>query len=361
VPIWATWYGSDDIKRIFNKLYGDAGPIARKARQPFSEEAIAEAIAWNQEMVFEFPNWTSERMDAQIKSANTRAKQLGLIGLNRTLYSPAYVAHILRNYHRFSSCLTTVGQVTIEQQPQSEMNFTLCFESEFPKDAVAIKTNWERMGFGFQVSAFDSDANQLAASFRTGEWGQSLRKSDPDAESIIEMETGDGSKFRLSALHVMTKESRDWHWISLWWSDRPNEDFGADRPKLVEQWNNYKMCNTLTFDATHQQFEDLQQFQSLKAAFEVIAENLPGKSWCSNPFLEQGHDNFKTNCIGCHQHGGSLLSNEDILARGAVDGQFALTKVRRNFPADYAWSWNRNPENISQFVIQQISYFDLYD
>jgi hypothetical protein len=204
-------------------------------------------------------------------------------------------------------------------------------------------------------------ANQLARSFVTGEWGQAEQKVDPDADTIITMENSEGSKFRLTALHAMTKESRDWHWISLWWSDHPNDDFGEDRPQLVDQWNHYKMCNALTYDTKSPEYNDLGAYSTLNAAFAVLAENLPGKSWCSNPFLEQGKGNFKTNCIGCHQHGGTLLTNDEILSRGSADGNFALAKVRNNFPADYAWSWNRNPENIAHLIIQQIEYYDLYD
>ena len=53
---------------------------------------------------------------------------------------------------------------------------------------------------------------------------------------------GNGSELSLSALHIVSKELRDWLWITLWWSDTPNEDFGEDRPaELGEPWNHVKM------------------------------------------------------------------------------------------------------------------------
>ena len=67
-------------------------------------------------------------------------------------------------------------------------------------------------------------------------------------------------------------------------------------------------------------------------------------TWCSNPNIETHPGNGRTSCVGCHQ-----LSAADHPAPGGRQGidpallgdlpQFGRTKVRRNFPADFAWSY----------------------
>ena len=58
------------------------------------------------------------------------------------------------------------------------------------------------------------------------------------------------------------------------------------------------------------------------------------QSWCSNPYLEEGHGNASSNCIGCHQHGGTDLQAEAILTYD----DFGRTQLRNNFPSDYSWA-----------------------
>ena len=67
----------------------------------------------------------------------------------------------------------------------------------------------------------------------------------------------------------------------------------------------------------------------------------PGPSFCSNPFIEQGVGNARTNCIGCHQHGGTNLETEQILADEARFPGNSRWQTRNNFPADYTWQTSR--------------------
>ena len=61
-------------------------------------------------------------------------------------------------------------------------------------------------------------------------------------------------------------------------------------------------------------------------------------SWCSNPYLELGPRAARTNCIGCHQHGGTPETSESILASPGRFPDGARTKLRQNFPSDYAFT-----------------------
>ena len=76
-------------------------------------------------------------------------------------------------------------------------------------------------------------------------WGDGDRRASPTEDKIVTIRLRNGDIYRLAGLHIMTKELRHWLWITLWWSDRPDEDFGADRPASFQAldpvWSQYKM------------------------------------------------------------------------------------------------------------------------
>jgi hypothetical protein len=144
----------------------------------------------------------------------------------------------------------------------------------------------------------------------------------------------------------MTKELDHWLWITLWWSETPNDDFGADRPKSIDAlggpWGSYKMCVTTAFgeeDPLPSGGFDMAH-PSLASALAAVYAGKGAPTWCSNPYLEEGHGNAGTNCIGCHQHGGTELRSEDIL----LFSDFGRPARRNNFPADYSWATTRGDD-----------------
>ena len=154
------------------------------------------------------------------------------------------------------------------------------------------------------------------------DWGDAGdRKTNPGADKIYTIRLRDGSMFRLAGMHIMTKEARHWQWITLWWSDKPKEDFGADRPSALANhprtpWRNYKMCAVAWYleEDTRTAAQRFPRQTSLSSALK--ATSTPGKpTWCSNPYIEHGRGNAATNCIGCHQHGGDRLAHRSILIR----------------------------------------------
>jgi mono/diheme cytochrome c family protein len=161
-------------------------------------------------------------------------------------------------------------------------------------------------------------------------------------------------------MHIMTKELRHWQWITMWWSDKPDIDFGEDRPSTFDAlpgvWGNYKMC--VVADYTEQDGEMSGRFSdmpTLQAALEATNSGVGGPTWCSNPYIEHGAGNARTNCIGCHQHAGTRFVEDG--------GKFDLDKIigdaglevtdtnlfpangriqRRNkFASDYSWAFSR--------------------
>ena len=59
-----------------------------------------------------------------------------------------------------------------------------------------------------------------------------VRCVNPGKDQVFTIKLSSGAEYRLGGLHVMTKEVRHWHWASIWFSDDPDSDFGADRPNV---------------------------------------------------------------------------------------------------------------------------------
>ena len=182
----------------------------------------------------------------------------------------------------------------------------------------------------------------------------------------------------------MTKDVREWVWVSLWWDpNAKTEDFGADQPAAIANfnngvWRNYKMCvvsalaekdpqpwasytgsaDTLAgsikavYDAIQKQIDTGTESDpaSLATLFDPVPVplELPGAlgpwaaphnqqtSWCSNPNVEAHPGNGRTSCIGCHQF--PMTRNEarnvDMEFTHVLVGdvpQFGRAKVRENF------------------------------
>jgi hypothetical protein len=96
---------------------------------------------------------------------------------------------------------------------------------------------------------------------------------------------------------------------------------------------------------------------SLGDSLEAVnGTNTP--SWCSNPYLEKGSGNAQTNCIGCHQHGGTSLRVEEILALP----HHGSTRLRNNFFTDYLWAIKGGQgEDLSALVQAEVDFWDATD
>ena len=404
VPRWQTWYGVEDFKRMFVELYKRLGPLGRSERTPFSAADLDAVEAWNAAALDRSNRWPLERYLEHVAAlgvcpegtpadecARLQQSQFsgGAAGNARITYSPATVRHLLENYGAIVDCLEGLGALPLDAAP-AEGNFTYCFEREFPVDAVLIKAQWVRSDFGRKLPAFDTDAAALAkviAATQSADWGTGAttpdavvgdRLADPKSSAIYTTRMKNGDTYRLAALHIMTKELRHWTWVTLWWSDRPDSDFGEDRPEafgmLDPVWSNYKMC--VVVDYTEGDADPGARFPdhpSLAAAIAVPSAGAGAPSWCSNPYIEHGRGNARTNCIGCHQHGGSL-AGQDLDADGRPD-PFVLervidsenlfpnngrTQIRSVFPTDYLWSPLR-VDDLAHVMSHEVTTFDQLD
>lgn len=233
-----------------------------------------------------------------------------------------------------------------------------CLDGPFPLDAAVIKADYRRADFGMMLPVHDTSAGALKAHL-SGDAAWSTRtEADPGPSDIYTVSLSSGSTYRLAGLHIMTKELDHWLWVTLWWSPAPDDDFGADRPaailNLPGPWKNYKMCAVTAFDEGDPSatggFEG--EHPSLADALAAVYEG-PGKpSWCSNPYLELGHGNAQTNCIGCHQHAGTNLASEDIL----LFPERGRPQLRNNFPSDYSWALVSG-DHVAQLFMEEEAYY----
>ncbi|MEM6957445.1 MAG: c-type cytochrome [Myxococcota bacterium] len=393
VPRFQSWYGVEDLRRMFQHLYENMNRADRLRREPFTADAIEAAEAFNASAVDRSRRWPLERFLRYVEglgiceedlSDDECARQLqsnfsGATGGNvRITYAPSTVRHLLENYASILDCMDRLDTLEFGADPVTEDNFTFCYEREMPADAVLIKAQWVRADFGRDIAVYDTDAEtlgELLSERNTGTWPEDgNRRADPSDRDIVTIRLRNGDTYRLAGLHVMTKELRHWTWVTLWWSDTPNRDFGEDRPEsfdaLGSAWANYKMCVVTDYEEGDVDFEGLGEFESLSAALRAQP---PGATWCSNPYIEEGRGNARTNCVGCHQHGGSTvgedLNGDDTLDPfdlvQVIDDEEAYplngrTRQRDVFPSDYLWSSSR-VDNLFQVMRSEVDRLNVSD
>ena len=237
-----------------------------------------------------------------------------------------------------------------------------CLDGEMPRDAVLVKADWHRKLTGENLSFFSTSAARMRERLAGNALWTDDGSADPDSSSIYTVTLPNGNVFRMPSLHVMTKELDHWMWITLWWSNDPDSDFGADRPAAIAAlpgpWRNYKMCVSSAY--LEGDPDRRGGFAgSLGDALEAVHGGVGAPSWCSNPYLELGEGNAATNCIGCHQHGGTDLTPESILATQPHHG---TTRVRNNFFTDYLWAIKGGQgEDLSSIVQAEVDYWDAND
>jgi hypothetical protein len=332
LPRFQTWYGKDEIVPMFEHILLGQGEADRKAHVPPTPAMVEDAFEFMAKRATTLASFSADRL-AQRKAELAQDGTASLGGQERVLMSPALVGHLLTHYDAMIKCIGNAPAA--DAPPPSDTNFAPCVGEEFPPDAVMVKARWvPNIG---PLDLFDTSAASLTKMLTAGQWGDPSGQADPGPDAIYTMHVSDGLDSRLVALHVVTKEIRDWVWVSLFWSDTPKTDFGADRPAgITGVWNGYKMCTTVDFDEGDTGASDSAFDPTLAAALSATRAFGP-RTWCSNPFLERGAHNGVTNCVGCHQHAGTNLGTDDILTGPNAFPDGSRAQVRKNFPADYTF------------------------
>ncbi len=237
-----------------------------------------------------------------------------------------------------------------------------CLAGEMPRDAVVVKAEWRRQLGTELLPIFDTSAGRMTSRFGSQSEWVADGVAGPGSDQIYTALLSTGAKFRMPAMHVMSKELDHWMWITLWWSPSPDTDFGADRPAAITAlpgpWKNYKMCVSTQYLEGDPDPRGGQP-GSLGDSLAVVGGGAGAPSWCSNPYIEAGPGNAATNCIGCHQHGGTERSAESILVDFPHHGN---TRVRNNFFTDYLWAVKGGGgDDISAVVQAEVDYWDAND
>ena len=126
-----------------------------------------------------------------------------------------------------------------------DVDFAPCLDGIFPLASATVAAQWQRVELG-PLPTFDTSGPALAAHLAVGAdatWGEGEGTADPGPEEIYTLRVPSGGTFRLAGMHIRTRELDHWVNITMWWSPRPSETFGADRPvSLTGVWSHYAMC-----------------------------------------------------------------------------------------------------------------------
>jgi hypothetical protein len=341
LPRFQTWHAREEILPMFDRLFRGLEETNRAKRAPFSAQSIQDVFPWNVTRATSLASFTQERLN-QRKAELASPEGVASLGKDpRVLMSPDYVQHLFESYSKVVNCKPsdpvdpTTGTPLVD--PATSEAFAPCLAGEFPAGAVAVKSRW--MPSSSPVPVYDTSAKKLRARLEENaafpESGDS--EADPDATQAYTMQVTPDMQSRLVAFHIMTKELRDWVWITVWWSKAPDTDFGADRPaSLKGPWANYKMCVVTAYDEKDKA-PGTGFPKTLANALDSANEAGPA-TWCSNPYLETFDHGAKTNCIGCHQHGGTRETSQTLIANGDLFPDNTRKRVRKDFPSDYIFT-----------------------
>jgi hypothetical protein len=413
VPRWQTWYEGRPLAPD-PLAYDEVSPllaayIAKLSANPTSPiPALIDQV---------FDEFATKDLEPSLTNANFQKvlnQNLGtgdlppnaeLGGTGSTLFSPSFVRHVMLEARRIFEC--DPRNVPASQMPATPDNFTHCMGAEFPRSATMVKTEWRPLAEPLRVH--DTTPAGVDAVLREGTWpGRNFPDLDgvpgPDKrpETIVATEnqiytnvSAEGTKFGLTGIHFVTKDVREWVWVSLWWDPNAKiEDFGTDQPQSIAGynggvWQNYKMCvNTSFAEGDPQPWQHYSGPQSplanaLQAAYNTIDDQAKNgsqataafaptspdfptpfpdalmaaapphdvpTSWCSNPNIETHRGNGRTSCIGCHQFvytmserrtdsGGAPLFGSFAHVLVGDFPQFGRTQARNNFPGEFFWSF----------------------
>ncbi len=330
-----TWYSPEDTFRLMGFGLGQLTNDKLDAGVPLTEgQWHAAEVDFNAEFD-DLPaplqkKWANFYSSTPVPET---ADLIGVTGLNRILFSPDLIGAVTSHYADLQDCFP--GGV----QPSAEETYRNCFGANLPRSSTLIKTTWLDTSFGFRKVA--TDAASLHAVMNSEASWDEVAVDAPVPDAIVKARSN-GKTFVLGGMHIVSKELDDWLWLTAWWSDDPDHDFGEDRPAEVKAlgapWNQYKIC------AVSSHVQDVSELDAVAKAYPTLAAaykealGATGASWCSDPYIEKGANNPKTNCIGCHQFAGTATDQSEILTDSARFPNYGKTKQRTVFPTDYIWS-----------------------
>lgn len=341
IAAWRTWYAVEDLQRIFRRLYEGLGKSGRAQRQPFSSQELKAAIRWHDTEQFQAPDWDRNRWERWLEQYSAPDLERSLPGMNKIVMNRAALVYILSHYETLVRCWRERASCQLPPLPES---------------SAFIKTAWRRSGDGFSVPLYQT--SELGAQLAAPGW-TSEGSTVPEADAAYSMRTLSAQTFHLVGMHFMIKTQERWAWSSLWLGEGSGGDLGADRPESFP-YSAYRLCALGSLSDDWRGRDSASWDPSLQSWQSALnAASLP--NWCSNPYLELGAGNQKTNCAGCHQHAGLAWNNQEFIKRLKEDLPLLLEAQGPAGPSDQVWSLLAGPSPLAALIADIIDYFDVYD
>ncbi len=333
LPLWQEWFDRDDLKHIFFDLYGNLSSKARRERQVFPPATIESAI---ERFVSHRSPQSESLLRAQILAQNPR--------LTHILINRQALRTLLLHYAELDQCY---------RLPDTET----CPSWVFPEGSAWLKSAWRRFGQDFTIPGFSTDASDFLRQQSSPSW-MSDHTLDPQKLDVFTLSQSSEVKFALVGLHLMLKRSHDWLWTSLWLDQSKHQGFAADAPssRFLSQ---YRLCSVLGFQSPLQ-VSSVPEQHPLKALADTLHQ-LDNPQWCSNPYLELGPNNQKTQCVGCHQFAGQNQTQADLAQLLQKDPDALIRESSDQGPTDFVWSLVKGPQPFALSITEGIEYFDAYD
>ncbi len=240
-----------------------------------------------------------------------------------------------------------------------------CLDGVFPPSAATVSLEWRRGDAGWTLPVYDSTGPALARRYAEGHdgaWGPGDSAAEPGPEAVYTVQLPAGVRYRLAAMHIRTRELDRWINVSLWYSDTPDSDFGADRPVSIQSlgapWTSYKLCVTTDFDEGDPRPDGgfARDLPSLAAALRAVHEGRGGPSWCSNPYIDGGPGLVRSNCVGCHQHAMTGVRPAETVGDEARFPGIGRRQVRDRFVSDQFWGITAG-DNLGAVLAETVSWW----
>ena len=303
IPTWQTWYGEEDFQDIYAAYH------KAKATDPATGLGLLKVKNLNRTLSSKNLGKTLKQFERFKKVKGLGTNPLPAPGTGFVTYSPGMIEHMLKSATNIAKC--NPDDYPADQKPSTAKNtWGLCLKAEFPKDGVMIKTRWAKLASG--IVTYGTTATDMETMWNKSSVGQfaSSGTTTPSTSAMYTVTDENGAVWGLEGMHISTKDIRLWTWVSIWWSNSPDSDYGADRPSTVAaalpSLANYKMCIASDFvekdsdPSSHYRSSD--KTKSLADAIDKVKSLANGSQWCANPYLETSFS--RSNCVGCHQGAG---------------------------------------------------------
>jgi len=325
--LWQTWFSRDDIEYLLDTIDSNSA---------FTGSGLTESAA--QKLLSSIQRPKSPNIDP---APLTGGFQL----FSPAVYNSDYVLHILQHFRSIAACQAVT--VKLMDTPLADKASHSNCMVEFPATSIMKKLAWGEVKFqSANGLCYKSNVKDLSPSgvhqviANSGAWVE-RGEYCLDKTNAFTMSDGDRT-FVLKGFHIVTKELKDWIWISFIWQPEPDIGFGSDRPDSISDvYSNYIMLvsvNELEMDPSPGNgMNNLPLFTGSKKLFLNYRNKKEVITWNSNPFIE-GPDST-SNCISCHQ---------GIFATG----KFGPNIERKHFPYDYTFG----TQNSDLILMPRVSF-----